>query len=322
MPLYNRDELRYVEPHYEVRPRYLAGSGYSGDPRFAPIPASWPRYEPVERGDQLVVTSPDRSVHVGWDGDGLDELWRIGAYPGTVDNLAWLVTANHNCPPEFIAPLVQALVDDVSADTEAILESPQQLFLTRYALLNGDVTRPLLDAGWTHSIPWTPGRFTTSSSDITSPDGLAVLHCHLQGSGPNGDRYVLRAGPGRKSWMRITFSERVPDHLVAAVTTAVASTGPLVRERHMIQAVEQYVTLTPVDATEPDQPQGPPPARRPASTPLDARRASVTAALQRARSNGKFTVHASHSDTPVPGTPPAQPSRPTPPAGPSTRNHR
>jgi hypothetical protein len=246
---------------YHVTPRYLAGQSFSGDPGFADVPDTWPQYEPDDHGGRFVITSPDRRIHIGWDGDGLDELWRIGAYEQPVGRLRWLVTANHATPPEAIAGLTKALVVDYETGRDAFLDPPSPYW--------PPAALPLLGAGWTR------GTARNGTTEILAPDNMAGLLINQRAVDPDDEVYTLWAGPVGYTRSQITFTALTPSHLVAATAAAFSDPRPVVRERHFIHpSVEHAVHLEPVS---------PAPERPATPTPLDVRRASVSAALQRAQ---------------------------------------
>ncbi|MER5183263.1 DUF317 domain-containing protein [Streptomyces sp. NPDC002896] len=244
---------------YRVTPRYLAGSLGIGDPGFAPVPADWPRYEPDDLGS-FVVTSPDRRIHIGWNGDDY-LLWRIGAYDGTLGARHWLATANHATPPEIVAGLTSALVRDYGTGEEAFLARPSQSW--RHA------AQPLLDAGWTRQAA------EYGTVEIVAPDQLAGLSVDVRDHGPDSEAYTFWAGPpGWGTRAEITLTARTPDHLVVATAAALVDPRPVLRERqHIHRDVEHAVQLEPVEAV------GPATA---VPTPQDVRRTAVSAAMARA----------------------------------------
>ncbi|WP_405466701.1 DUF317 domain-containing protein [Streptomyces jietaisiensis] len=247
---------------YYVTPRYLAGSSFAGDPVFADVPDTWPHYEPDDYGGRFVITSPDRRIHIGWDGDGLDELWRIGAYEQPVGRLRWLVTANHATPPEIIAGLTRALVNDYETGRDAFLDPPSPYW--------PHAAVPLLGAGWSR------GAARNGTVEILAPDHMAGLLINQRALDPDDEVYTLWAGPPGYTRAQITFTARTPSHLVAATAAAFSDPRPVVRERRLMHPdVAHAVHLEPVS---------PAPARpSTVPTPLDARRAAVSAALQRAQ---------------------------------------
>ncbi|MBZ3915273.1 DUF317 domain-containing protein [Streptomyces acidiscabies] len=289
----NPDEAWWRE--YRVTPGYLAGSSGIGDPGFASVPDTWPRFTPDPDDGRFIITSPDRRIQICWDGDGLDELWRIGAYDSPVADLAWVVTANHNTPPEFIGALTKTLADDYEACREAFLNPP--------GAIRSRPLAPLLDAGWKLD----DTRRSGDTLHMVSPDRMAGLHVNRYSA---DDRYVLWANSGRNQTL-ITFSATTPDHLVSTTLAAFSSPRPLLREHHMLHpSVRHAVRLEPIT----------PPRPTTAPTPLDVRRTAVTAALLRAHGgtlNPRTVVARSRSprspaSAPSPTSPlPSSPVAPT-----------
>lgn len=249
-----------IDPYteYRVTPRYLAGSASDGDAGFSPLPPDWPHHYPNHLGT-LVVTSPDRRIQIGWDGDGY-LLWRIGAYLGMLGARRWLATANHATPPEIIAGLTSALVRDYDAGEEAFLAHPTRPW--------HDLAEPLFDAGWTRQAD------RHGIIEIVAPDGLAGLSVDPLGHDPDDESFTFWAGPpGWLTRAEITFTALTPDHLVLAMATAMVDPQPVVREwQHIHHAVKDIVHL---------EKAGPVPHAVPVPTPRDVRDAAVTAALDR-----------------------------------------
>lgn len=92
------------DPYQEVlvSPRYLAGSDGSGEVGFAPV-AHWPHHYLDEGPCQLLVTSPDQRIRIGWFGDDFD-LWKISAAEEAVAAPRWTASFNHVTPAELARP--------------------------------------------------------------------------------------------------------------------------------------------------------------------------------------------------------------------------
>ncbi|MBT2491990.1 DUF317 domain-containing protein [Streptomyces sp. ISL-96] len=248
-----------------VSPMYLAGSNGTGDAGFAPV-AHWPHHYLDDGPCQLLVTSPDQRIRVGWFGDDF-ELWRITAAEEAVTTPRWTATFNHVTPAEIVAGLTTALAQDYAASDPY---ENNGRFLAKPSVYWTDTVQPLLDAGWHHKV-------TYGVVEITAPDGLAGVEIDTLRGGRDAEAVMLWAGPrGWGARAEAVFTARTPSHLIAATATVMASSAPVVRERHMIRReMEPLVTLTPV---------GPAPAPRVprAPTPLDVRRTAVTEAVRRA----------------------------------------
>src|SRR5215203_5286931 len=135
------DDERWRE--YRVTPRYLAGSSGIGDPGFEPV-AHWPHHHSDDGPCQLMFTSPDHRIKIGWFGDDVD-LWKITAAEDAVSPPLWQATFNHNFPPQVVAGLTTALVRDWDPESER--------FLARPSMYWADSVQPLLDAGWVQEAP-------------------------------------------------------------------------------------------------------------------------------------------------------------------------
>ncbi|WP_199563618.1 MULTISPECIES: DUF317 domain-containing protein [unclassified Streptomyces] len=96
------------DPYEEVlvSPRYLAGLGVSGEASFAPV-AHWPRHDLGDSPCQLLVTSPDHRIRIGWFGDDWD-VWKITASPESVGAPQRAASFNHLTLAEIVAGLTAA----------------------------------------------------------------------------------------------------------------------------------------------------------------------------------------------------------------------
>ncbi|GHD48773.1 hypothetical protein GCM10010317_026700 [Streptomyces mirabilis] len=254
------------QPYQEVMvsPMYLAGSNGTGDAGFAPVD-HWPHHYLDEGPCQLLVTSPDQRIRIGWFGDDF-ELWKITAAEDAVSAPRWQATFNHVTPAEIVAGLTTALAHD-----HADAADGNGRFLASPSLYWADAVRPLTDAGWVRD-----GAAERSTVEIIAPDGQAGVLIDNRLSGWDDETVTLWAGPvGWGTRAEAVFTARTPSHLIAATAAAMTDTAPVLRERHQIdRKVEHLVTLTPVG------PAAPQIARAP--TPLDVRRTAVTQAVHRA----------------------------------------
>lgn len=265
------DPNRYQE--VLVTPMYLAGMGGTADASFAPV-AHWPHHQLNEGPCQLVVTSPDHRIRIGWFGDDF-ESWKITAAEEAVSTPCWTATFNHVTPPEIVAGLTTALARDY-AESDAYDSSAR--FLAKPSYRWADAVRPLTDAGWTRD-----GGAERGTVEIVAPDGQAGVLIDNRLSDWDDDTVTLWAGPpGWGSRSEAVFTARTPSHLIAATAAVMAESAPVMRERHQLdRRVEHLVTLTPVaqagsvtSAAEPSVSRVP--------TPLDVRRTAVAQAVHRA----------------------------------------
>ena len=256
---YTADDERWRE--YHVTPRYLAGSNGVGDAGFAPV-SHWPHHHLDDGPCQLLVTSPDQRIHIGWFGDDFD-LWKITAAEDAVSAPRWSATFNHVTPAAIVAGLTTALVRDYADGTDRFLAGP--------SLYWADGIQPLIDAGWTRD-----GGAAAGTVEFIAPDGQAGVLIDNRRSHWHEEAVRLWAGPpGWGTRAEVTFTDRTPSHLIAATAAAMADPAPVVREPHQIhREVEDLVRLAPVPPPAPERP--------PAPTPLDMRRTAVTAAVARA----------------------------------------
>lgn len=254
-------------PYQEVlvSPMYLAGSNGSGDAGFAPV-AHWPHHYLDEGPCQLLVTSPDQRIRIGWFGDDFD-LWKITAAEDAVSAPRWTATFNHVTPAEIVAGLTTALVHDYA---EAEATDGNARFLASPSLYWADAVRPLTDTGWTRSAA------ERGTVEIIAPDGQAGVLIDNRLSDWDDETVTLWAGPpGWGTRAEAVFTARTPSHLIAATAAAMTDSAPVIRERHQIdRKVEHLVTLTPVSPTARQTSWAP--------TPLDVRRTAVAQAVHRA----------------------------------------
>ncbi|WP_394815873.1 DUF317 domain-containing protein [Streptomyces gibsoniae] len=238
----------------------------TGDAGFAPV-AHWPHHYLDEGPCQLLVTSPDQRIRIGWFGDDF-ELWKITAAKDAVSTPRWGATFNHVTPAEIVAGLTSALAHDYA---ESDADDGNGRFLASPSLYWRDAIRPLTDAGWVRD-----GAAERGTVEIIAPDGQAGVLIDNRLSSWDDETVTLWAGPpGWGTRAEAVFTARTPSHLIAATAAAMADTAPVLRERHQIdRKVEHLVTLIPVG------PAAPQIARAP--TPLDVRRTAVAQAVHRA----------------------------------------
>ncbi|MEU2975435.1 DUF317 domain-containing protein [Streptomyces hirsutus] len=253
-----------------VSPMYLAGSNGTGEAGFAPV-AHWPHHYLDEGPCQLLVTSPDQRIRIGWFGDDF-ELWKISAATEAASATRWTATFNHVTPAEIVAGLTTALAHDYA---EADAYDGNGRFLAHPSIYWADAVRPLTDAGWTRGVPDSPGTI-----EIVAPDGQAGAVIDRHDHGPDDETVTLWAGPpGWGTRAEAVFTARTPSHLIAATAAVMAESAPVIRERHQIdRRMQHLVTMTPV---APVTPTADAQVSR-APTPLDVRRTAVTQAVHRA----------------------------------------
>ncbi|MGW3341184.1 DUF317 domain-containing protein [Streptomyces sp. NPDC001009] len=257
------DPRRYQE--VLVSPMYLAGSDGTADAGFAPV-SHWPHHYLDEGPCQLVVTSPDQRIRIGWFGDDF-ELWKITAAEDALSASRWTATFNHVTPAEIVAGLTTALAHDY-----AEADDGNGRFLAHPSYRWADAVQPLTDAGWRREAA------ERGTVEIVAPDGQAGVLIDNRPSGWDDETVTLWAGPpGWGTRAEAVFTARTPTHLIAATAAVMANSAPVVRERQSIHhGMEHLVTLTPVG-----QVTAPPPTPR-APTPLDVRHTAVVQAVHRA----------------------------------------
>lgn len=233
-----------VDGDVNVTPRYLAGSSGDGDAGFAPV-AHWPHHHLDEGPHQLVVTSPDHRIRIGWAGDDYD-LWTISAAPDAMSAPRWMATANQNTPAELVGALTTALVNDWAEDSDRFLDAAGR---------PSEAVEPLIAAGWTLG-GLVRGRFRINAPDGHAGATVDVVNPHAH------EAITLWAGPaGWSTRAEIVFSSRTPAHLIAATARAFTDPEPVPRWRETLSPrLATHATLTPVE-----------PLKTPAPTPRDIR---------------------------------------------------
>ncbi|MCC9706021.1 DUF317 domain-containing protein [Streptomyces sp. MNU76] len=240
----SNDDL-WVSGDVHVSPRYLAGLPGHADPSFAPV-AHWPHHHLDVGPCQLVITSPDHRIRIGWFGDDYD-TWLISAAEDSVSAPRWTARINQNTPPEIVEGLTRALAAEWDEDSDS--------FLTSRSVYWTDAVQPLLDAGWERK-PLSRGLV-----EIVSPDGRAGASIDVVSAGSDAETVTLWAGPpGWGTRAEATFTARTPKHLIAATAAALADPTPVLRYKGVLdEDLARLARLTP--SCRP----GPP--RRPAGSP-------------------------------------------------------
>ncbi|MGY5079296.1 DUF317 domain-containing protein [Streptomyces nigrescens] len=241
------DHPHTIDGDVFVSPRYLAGSSGFGDPGFAPV-AAWPHHHLDDGPCQLVVTSPDHRIRIGWFGDDHD-LWKITASEDAASMPRWTATFNQNTPAEIVAGLTTALARDWAED-----EDP---FLARPSIYWPDSIKPLLTAGWTYRAA------ERGTVEIIAPDKQAGALIDVRRHGPDDETTTLWAGPpGWGTRAEAHFTAHTPSHLIAATAAALADPAPVPRYKHGLDP--QLAALAQLTPVRPPKPAAP--------TPLEVRR--------------------------------------------------
>ncbi|MFD7013948.1 DUF317 domain-containing protein [Streptomyces sp. NPDC059928] len=239
-----------IEGDVYVSPRYLAGLGDNIDSSFEPVDA-WPHHR--RDGEcQLLITSPDHRIKIGWFGDHFD-VWKISAAEDAVSTARWTAGISDKMPLEIVRDFIQALANEWDEDSESFLTDPSYRW--------GDAVRPLLDAGWEQK-PVARGVI-----EIVSPDQLAGASIDVVSTDPDDEVVTLWAGLGRYPLRaEANFTARTPKRLIAAMAASFVDPTPVARYRSTLKPrLAQLAQLTPV--------------KPPSPTPLDVHR--TTAARRR-----------------------------------------
>ncbi|GAA4782149.1 DUF317 domain-containing protein [Streptomyces ziwulingensis] len=261
-----------IEGDVYVSPRYLAGRGDNIDSSFQPV-AAWPHHR-MDGECQLLITSPDHRIKIGWFGDHFD-VWKISAAEDAVSAHRWTAAISDKMPLEIVRDFIHALASEWDEDSES--------FLTDSSYRWGEAVQPLLDAGWERR-PVTRGVI-----EIVSPDQLAGASIDIVSSGPDAEVVTLWAGRGRHPLRaEANFTARTPNRLIAAMAASFVAPAPIVRyQADLSPELTQLAQLIPIEPSKP-----------PAPTPLDVQR---TAAARRSPALGTRSVPR-QSTTTLPAT--------------------
>ncbi|MFI9210250.1 DUF317 domain-containing protein [Streptomyces sp. NPDC053253] len=247
-----------------VSPRYLAGSDWCGDAGFVPV-NRWPTLHLEDGPCQMLITSPDQRIRIGWYGDDFD-VYKISASEDASSPTRWSATFNDSFPAEIVAAFTTALERDWDArkDQDPIIEAPSPYWATR--------VQPLLDAGWkTQRLPGSvtfgvSGRLRSFQGpfvEVTAPDGTAGVSIDVGSEDLDDETVLLWAGPSGWHRAEARFTSRTPAHLIAATAKALLDPTPVLRYREQLAPeLAAMAQLTPLTPPKPPSP-----------TPLDIQRA-------------------------------------------------
>ncbi|MFE2426888.1 DUF317 domain-containing protein [Streptomyces sp. NPDC059373] len=251
---------------FYVRPRYLAGSTWTGDPALQPFyDQGWSLHYDA-RGN-LHVNAPDQRVRISYLPEGDDDtLWKVAAHRAPSAPPWWVAEFNDATPTEIVAGLTTALAEDYRSGTQRFLDGSTN---------PADGYEPLAAASWNRMDLGLYDRYRI----FTAPDDLAYLTLYdrylrpLTEPADEQERWTFSGGPeGWRSLWYGTFTSRTPAHLVAATAAAIVDPAPVVREGWEIpEQCRDLVHLTPFLPPQP-----------PVPTPLDVRRTAVAQAVERA----------------------------------------
>ncbi|MFJ7589507.1 DUF317 domain-containing protein [Streptomyces sp. NPDC097617] len=245
-----------------VSPRYLAGSGWNGDAAFVPV-NHWPKTH-LDGPCQLLITSPDQRIRIGWYGDDFD-VYQVSASEDASSPTRWAATFNSSFPAEIVAGFTAELARDWEArkDHDPFTKAPSLYWATQ--------VRPLLDAGWnqqrlpgmvTLGIGGRSGQVSGPFVEITAPDGTAGVSIDVGSQDPHEETVLLWAGPSGWNRAEARFTSNTPTHLIAATAKALLDPAPVLRYREQLAPeLAALAQLTPLTPPKP-----------PAPTPLDIQR--------------------------------------------------
>ncbi|MEV8351884.1 DUF317 domain-containing protein [Streptomyces niveus] len=192
---------------FETRPRHLAGGG---DPRHitqALRAAGWKNHSDPDF-PHVVLASPDLRHTLVMEPESSSykpPWWRIRAYG---DHEDWYTAFGGDTPVEILAGLTDALIGPVPETAP-------------------DIWAPLTAAGWTYE------RDEHGTESALHPDSILTFRREAR----RGDLFwkaeaaLPTGGGGRETIWGAYFNGRVPPHLIAAFTQALARDEP-VQRRH------------------------------------------------------------------------------------------
>lgn len=270
-----------------VAPRYLAGADWCGDAGFIPV-AHWPTLHLDDGLCQMLITSPDHRIRIGWYGDDFD-VYKISASEDASSPTRWSACFNDVFPPELVGAFTAALERDWVArkDEDPFIEAPSPYWRP--------LVQPLLDAGWKDQrVPgsravgasgWKRHDPASTFVEITAPDGTAGVSIDVRSEDPDDETITLWAGPSGWNRAEARFTSRTPAHLIAATAEALLDPTPVLRYReNLAPELAALAQLTPVEPPKP-----------PAPTPLDVQRT-----LRRPPTITTRSVPRWNTSTPVP----------------------
>ncbi|GAA2092174.1 hypothetical protein GCM10009759_17620 [Kitasatospora saccharophila] len=234
-----------------VTPRYLAGAENGEiDTVLGAIPEAYGWHtRPAVNGPAEYFTpfaSPCERVRMGFRNDYDDVPWQIVArsdpYSGGLAD--WQMTFGWHTPPEIVA----AALDEVAAAVEESRGSNEKHAFVRGGSGLGALY-PFALRGWSETI-------TARACTLTSPDRLVTARLSLaepplHKDGPWRDPFLKVAcatGEQSTSWSA-RFTANVPQRVLNAFTTAVASPEPLLRNADgLTEGMKAQLTTVPVAA--------------------------------------------------------------------------
>ncbi|MFG2836095.1 DUF317 domain-containing protein [Streptomyces zaomyceticus] len=125
-----------------VSPRHLAGADWCGDAGFVPV-KHWPTVHLEDGPCQMLITSPDQRIRIGWYGDDFD-VYRISASEDASSPTRWSAAFNNEFPAEIVAAFTTALERDWDArkDQEPFIETPPRTGQHEYSRCSTRAGRP------------------------------------------------------------------------------------------------------------------------------------------------------------------------------------
>ncbi|MFB7950145.1 DUF317 domain-containing protein [Kitasatospora phosalacinea] len=223
---------------YTIAPRYVANADADESVALRPLlDAGWAQSHDADQN--TFVTSPDltaRLAYLPWvDGP---VWWKISAGPDAFAPPEWLVTFDHNTPPEVVADFTTALAD-------AYVQGPDG-YLGGSRSSGVETALELLYQGWTLD-PSTP------FLSYRSPDRLVRFHFrdkllrHSDEMAGHTQRLLVEVGTRRSCWC-VTASSHLPDHLLQSLAAAVTDPVPVRRPMRRIdlEHLPAAATATPI----------------------------------------------------------------------------
>lgn len=195
---------------FETRPRYLAGGG---DPRHitqALRAAGWKNHSDPDY-PHVILASPDHRHTVALEPEtsSYTAWWKIQAH-GYQDG--WYTQFGGDTPVEILAGLTDALLQPVPK-------------------VAPDIWGPLTEAGWSYELD------ERGNETAAHPDNILSLRHDIR----PGDSHFWKAeaalpigGGGRQTIWHAYLHQRMPPHLFAAFTRALARDEPVQRRHYDI----------------------------------------------------------------------------------------